>query len=292
VGFFGFGDALATSAKGSNHAKGDRRLLNSMKRYCTQLGISLHATDDSMNSTAATHVVSEQTLQALIEVKDGNLHRSLFSTENLHIPMIVICATRESASKLRSGPLGRSLPGATQYLWLPIGPTKLSGALSMHRMYCLYDLRPVNKTDNSAEETLAENQPNETVVGASTEAITESVEAKVEERRDEHELEGGAPAQPSTSEVVVPITQDQGNVIVDPESKVGERTRLPQRYLQNRSGSEAQDKSINDSLPLRTQMHRANTAPSSASKHPVSLLLVDDNVSKSPVKDQSHANSH
>jgi len=115
-----------------------------MKRYCTQLGISLHATDDNMNSAAATHVVSEQALQALIEVKDGNLHRSFFSTESMHRPMIVVCATRESASKLRSGPLGRSLPGATQYLWLPIGPTKLSGALSMRRMYCPYVSWPIN----------------------------------------------------------------------------------------------------------------------------------------------------
>ena len=263
-----------------------------MKRYCTQLGISLHATDDNMNSAAATHVVSEQALQALIEVKDGNLHRSLLSTENLHRPMIIICATRESASKLRSGPLGSSLPGATQYLWLPIGPTKLSSVLSMRRMYCPYSPWPINKTDNFAEETLAENQPNETVVGASTETISETVEAKVEQRRDEHEREGAAPAQPSRSAGVAPRIQDQDKVIANPESTVGEKTQLPQRYRQNRSGSEAQDQSINDSLPLRTQMHRANTAPPSASKHPVSLLLVDDNVSNPPGKDQYQANSH
>jgi len=284
VGFFGFGDALATSAKGSDHAKGNMRLLNSMKRYCTQLGISLHATDDNMNSAAATHVVSEQALQALLEAKDEKLRQSLFSTENLRKSMIVICATRESASELRSGPLGRSLPGATQYLWLPIGPIKLSGALSMRRMYCPNVSWPVNETDNLAEEMLAENQPNEAVVGASTETIPETVEAKVEETQDEHEREGGAPARPSRSAVVVPRTQDQDKVIVNPGSTAGEKTQLPQRYRQSRSGSEAQDQSINDSLPLRTQMHRANTAPSSASKHPVSLLLVDDNVSNPPGK--------
>lgn len=134
VGFFGFGDYEATST-GPVTAKANRRLHGSMKRYCTQLGMPVYAADDNMNSNASIHIVSEQALKSFIHAENRGMCRSLLSTDSLRKPMIVICATRESAAQLRSGPLGASLPGATQYLWLPIGPAKLASALSIRRMY-------------------------------------------------------------------------------------------------------------------------------------------------------------
>ena len=73
-------------------------------------------------------------------IHDGDSRRSLLATKNLWKPIIVICATRESASRLRSGPLGRRLPATTQYLWLPIGPAKLAAALAVRRKYCMKSL--------------------------------------------------------------------------------------------------------------------------------------------------------
>jgi len=107
-----------------------------MKKYCTQLGMSALATDDNVNSNASIHIVSEEVLADPSRTGDRDLRHSLLSTDNLRKPIIVICATRESATSLRSGPLGFSLPNSTQFLWLPIGPTKLAGVLSNHCTYC------------------------------------------------------------------------------------------------------------------------------------------------------------
>jgi hypothetical protein len=140
VGFFGFGTPEANSAAGPTKAKASRRLLNSMKRYCQQLGVPVYATDDDTNNSASIHVVSEHALENSSQINDRDSRRSLLATNNLWKPIIVICATRESASRLRSGPLGRGLPNTTQYLWLPIGPAKLAAALAVRRKYHTNDL--------------------------------------------------------------------------------------------------------------------------------------------------------
>jgi hypothetical protein len=145
VGFFGFGTPEANSAAGPTKAKASRRLLNSMKRYCQQLGVPVYATDDDTNNSASIHVVSEHALENSSQINDRDSRRSLLATNNLWKPIIVICATRESASRLRSGPLGRGLPNTTQYLWLPIGPAKLAAALAVRRKYRLDDFLPTNE---------------------------------------------------------------------------------------------------------------------------------------------------
>jgi hypothetical protein len=142
VGFFGFGTPEANSTTGPTKAKASRRLLNSMKRYCQQLGVPVYTTDDDTNNSASIHVVSEHALENSSQVNDRDSRRSLLATDNLWKPIIVICATRESASRLRSGPLGRGLPITTQYLWLPIGPAKLAAALAVRGKCCMDGLFP------------------------------------------------------------------------------------------------------------------------------------------------------
>jgi hypothetical protein len=137
VGFFGFGTPEANASTGPTKAKASRRLLNSMKRYCQQLGVPVYATDDDTNHSASIHVVSEHALENSSQINERDSRRSLLAASNLWKPIVVICATRESASRLRSGPLGRRLPGTTQYLWLPIGPAKLAAALAVRRKYCM-----------------------------------------------------------------------------------------------------------------------------------------------------------
>jgi hypothetical protein len=140
VGFFGFGTPEASSTTGPTKAKASRRLLNSMKRYCTQLGVPVYATDDDTTNSASIHILSEHALENSSQIHDGDSRRSTLATNNLQKPIIVICATGASASRLRSGPLGRGLPSTTQYLWLPIGPAKLAAALAIRRKYCTKSL--------------------------------------------------------------------------------------------------------------------------------------------------------
>ena len=135
VGFFGFGSIENDPATEPAKAKANRRLLSSMKRYCMQLGLPVYAADDNMDSNATVHIISEQALKRLSLRHEKDLRLSLLSADNLRKPMIIVCTTRDSALKLRAGPLGCSLPNRTQYLWLPIGPAKLAAALSACRTY-------------------------------------------------------------------------------------------------------------------------------------------------------------
>lgn len=131
VRFLGFGAIGIDPAAEQSEAKTDRRLLSSMKRYCMQFGIPVHTAEDDTNNKASVHIISEQALKRSSQTNDSDLRRSLLSADNLRNPMIVICTTRESALRLRSGTLESGLHHATQYLWLPVGPAKLAGALSV-----------------------------------------------------------------------------------------------------------------------------------------------------------------
>lgn len=135
VGFFGFGASKTDPTMDPSRAKASRRLLGSLKRYCVQLGMPIYAVNDDVNSSATIHIISEQALERLSYAKGRDLRNSLLSADSLRKPMIVICSTRSSALEFRSGPLGCSLPDTTQYLWLPVGPAKLAGALSACGMY-------------------------------------------------------------------------------------------------------------------------------------------------------------
>ena len=100
-----------------------------------ELGLPVYAADDNLDSNATVHIVSEQALRRLAQTDEKDARRSLLLGDSLRKPMIIICTTRNSALKLQSGELGRSLPHSTQYLWLAIGPAKLAAALSACRKY-------------------------------------------------------------------------------------------------------------------------------------------------------------
>jgi CheY-like chemotaxis protein len=76
-------------------------------------------------------------------------------------------------------------------------------------------------------------------------------------------------------------TGNLANATINPGRS--EKWQTSQSSQARKSGSEAMEKTINSSLTLRTQMNRATTAPC-ASNGIVSLLLVDDNVSKQPTR--------
>ena len=135
VGFFGFGVIEADPTTEPLKTKANKRLLTSIKRYCMELGLPVHAADDNLDSNAAVHIISEQALRRLSDTNEKGLRRSLLSAYSLQKPMIIVCNTRNAALKLQSGALGRNLPPSTQYLWLPIGPAKIAAALSACRTY-------------------------------------------------------------------------------------------------------------------------------------------------------------
>jgi hypothetical protein len=273
VGFFGFGALETYPTTDPSMARANRRLLSSIKRYCIQFGVSVQMTDDALDSNALIHIVSEQALKRLFQTNDRDLQLSLLSTDSLRKPMIVICATRDSASRLRSGHLGTGLPDTTQYLWLPIGPVKLSGALTTC-MYCgdrsLRDIKNADRQSNTIlAKFLIENRSNAAVLGA-TQAWSGIVE----------KADGPAQTPPYTD--IVFYQQDEGRgdmngVDSTITSVMDENLQGPQSPRLKRSGSEVADKSLTSSLSLRMQINRATTTPC-VSTGTVSLLLVDDNV--------------
>lgn len=277
AGFVGFGTLDTGSNTEPIKAEANMRLLGSMRKYCMQLGMPVHAADDNLNSNASVHIVSEQALERLIRNNDKDLRRSLLSTGSLREPMIIICATRDSALRLRSAPLSSSLPVTTQYLWLPIGPAKLAGALSAcctyHEEGTLQGVEPVQCIANTTlVNAPAENDSGATVMGA-TQALSQTAG---EEGRPTHN--------PSPKNIGRDVQdEDEGSASsVEPTNTDVDREQLqvPQSPRPKRSGSEAANKPITFSLRLRAQINRATTAPC-VSTGTLSLLLVDDNVTYS-----------
>lgn len=248
VEFFGFCTIGNDRTTEPTKAQANKWLLSSMERYCMQLGMHVYVAGDNLNGNASVHIISEQALKGLSQTNDRDLRRSLLSADSSRKPMIIIiCSTRDSALRLRSGPLGLSLPEATQYLWLPIGPAKLAGALSACR-----------KDDSDA-------------------AVLDATHASSQPAEEEH-----GPAHILSSTVVGLHVQDEDKGTASPMSPTGvpvsgEQLQVPQSPRLQRSGSVAADKTITSSLPLRAQINRVSTAPC-VSVNVLSLLLVDDNV--------------
>lgn len=116
-------------------SEADHRLFSNLKRRCKQLGLSVHSSDQGPDKTVSVFIVRKQEIERSDQTDSKNARRTLLSTDNFDKPMVVICTTRDSALRLRSIPIAASLPRTTQYLWLPIGPAKLAGALSACCMY-------------------------------------------------------------------------------------------------------------------------------------------------------------
>lgn len=290
VGFFGFGSIERDPATEPNIAKANKRLLGSMKRYCMQLGLPIHAADDNLSSNATVYVISEQALKRLSRSNDRDLRGSLLSADSLRKPLIVICATRDSALKLRYDPWGSSLPSHTQYLWLPIGPAKLSGALSACRTY--REAIPVAITSRKCKANML-------LVGALREGNSDVAVADGAPRvpHDAVEVRGACAKPPSFRDISLNLDdEERGNGKLNPilpsgVSVNGSMLSVPQSPRPLRSGSETLANSTAASLPLRAQMVRASTEPSVSTK-PFSILLVDDNASNSPkLLDPSPANT-
>lgn len=129
VGFLGFGVLGTDASQDKVRYEGSKRLLGSLKRTCKQLGMGVVAFDDGLDNNASIYIAREQNhLPGQFSMtSDSNLRRSLLATRE---PLIMICASRESALRLRSSMKTLSLVIRTQFLWPPIGPTKLISAIS------------------------------------------------------------------------------------------------------------------------------------------------------------------
>lgn len=133
IGFIGFGSLDNDEAKDTVHSEGSKRLLSSLSRTCKQLDLPCAATNDAFESTASIYVIREQekTPGQFSMASDSKLRRSLLATRK---PLIFICASRESTMRLKSI-MALDFVNNIQYLWPPIGPTKLINAISACRTY-------------------------------------------------------------------------------------------------------------------------------------------------------------
>lgn len=277
VGCFGFGIIDTDHAQEPTKAKADRRLLSSMKRYCMELGLPVYAADDNLDSNATVHIISEKALRRLAQTDEKDARRSLLSGDSLRKPMIIICTTRNSALKLQSGELGRSLPRSTQYLWLPIGPAKLAAALSACRMYHNILTTEVISSECRADMILAGVLKGSELDVAAVDDAAQISPDSTQEKYDR--------AEPLTfrdiSLNLAEDDKDEGDVstVLPTDIAVkGNELQVPRSHQPLRSGSEDSEKTPIPSLPIRAQTTRTS-ATASASTEAFSLLLVDDNVS-------------
>lgn len=123
VKFIGFGCNKADSTEQDLGSKAEKRLLNSLERYCKQMGLSTAGDDVTLNDFASLHIIREQALVS------SSPQRLVFAAQQPKTLVIVICATRASALRQRVASSNVWLPLRTEYLWLPIGPMKLANAV-------------------------------------------------------------------------------------------------------------------------------------------------------------------
>lgn len=282
VGFFGFRVIEADPTTEQLKAKANKRLLSSIKRYCMELGLLVHAADDNLDSNATVQIISEQALRRLPETKEKDLRRSLLSADSLQKPMIIICNTRNSALKLQSGVLERDLPPSTQYLWLPIGPAKIAAALSAYCTCHQYFTTESTNRECEADMILAGVCKGSESDVAAFDGATKASPDVTQEKGDRAQLQ-------SFGDIILNSRdddKDEGVVshVFPTDDAVDENAlQVPRSSQSRRSGEEVSEKPLiasEFSLPMRTQIARASTA-ASASTGAFSLLLVDDNVSKS-----------
>jgi hypothetical protein len=241
-----------------------------------ELGLPVYAADDNLDSNATVHIISEQALRRLSQTNEEDLRCSLLSADSLRKPMIIVCTTRDSALKLQSGALGRSLPHSTQYLWLPIGPAKLAAALSACRMYHEAFTIEITRRERKADMILAGVLKESESDVAALDGVTEVFSDVTKEKADRAEP-------PSFRDINLSRkNEDQNKEIINSVHRTdlavsGNMLKVP-RSLPRRSGSEVSGTPPVSTLPLRAQVTRASTA-ASTSTEAFSLLLVDDNVS-------------
>lgn len=280
VRFLGFGATERDSTMEPLKSEADNRLFSNLKRCCEQLGLSVRSPDDGPDNTVSVFIVQGQEIERYGQTDGKDARRTLLSTDNFDKPMVVLCTTRDSALRLRSVPIAASLPGTTQYLWLPIGPAKLAAALSACCMYYEQaaldsrkinsgkaDLRLVNPRADapSSAALLHATQPSSSMPNEGA-----GISAYVLPRITKGQPLGASKMDGTVADI------DAVDVAVGHEV-----TQMSQPSLYIRRGSDAVTRPSTPPMRIRKQIDRAMTAPYRGARA-LSLLLVDDNVSTIP----------
>lgn len=274
VRFLGFGALDTDPTAEPLRSKANKRLLNSLKRGCRQLGLPICATDDNLDNNAAISVVQMEALEGLSQTNDGGVRHSLLSSNNLRRPLVVICPTRDSALKLRVTPVASSFPSGAQYIWHPVGPVKLADAISNCCMSYNQVAVNVDVIESGIADLLLVNP--RTGDGHSAAALD------APQSSPSHEAANSAHVQPDVDQNLASVDSFKNGASSDFASAdygaVHETGEVSQPAMHKRSGSEASSRPSIPSIQIRTQIGRATTAPY-RSAWALSLLLVDDNVS-------------
>ncbi|KAK6425947.1 hypothetical protein LTR95_016181 [Oleoguttula sp. CCFEE 5521] len=104
---------------------GGRQLADVLRAMCHQLGMQLNRAADAPTGTPTVRLVHESVLER------SNSKEGEATSQLLREPSVIICATRASALRLRKETRHRpSTDWAHQFIWQPVGPTKLTSAIA------------------------------------------------------------------------------------------------------------------------------------------------------------------
>lgn len=256
VGFLGFGALDTDPTAEPLRSKANKRLLNSLKQGCRQLGLPISAIDDHLENNASIYIVQMEALEGLFLTNHGGVRHSVLSSNNLRRLLVVICPTRDSALKLRSTPVATSFPSGAQYIWHPVGLVKLADAISNCCMSYNQVAVDVDVIESGIADLLLVNPRTEAANSTHVQPDVDQNPASVDSSKN------GASSDFTSTDY----------------EAVHETNEASQPAMHRRSGSEASSRASIPFTQFRTQIGRTTTVPYRIAGA-LSLLLVDDNVS-------------
>lgn len=139
VDFVGFDARRADADVQSPEAEANIRFLQSLRHYCSELGLDVQSVGDAHGHRSTFNIVWQPALDFAYPAYSAGSRSHPLPGSRLQAPAIVMCKSRTSAIRLQSSRSAIALPDKMSFLWPPISSAKLSTAIStLSRFQHLY----------------------------------------------------------------------------------------------------------------------------------------------------------
>ncbi|PIA89364.1 Histidine protein kinase 1 [Cercospora beticola] len=263
VDFVGFDARGADADVQSPEAEANIRFLQSLRHYCSELGLDVQSVGDAHGHRSTFNIVWQPALDFAYPAYSAGSRSHPLSGSRLQTPAIVMCKSRTSAIQLQSSRSAIALPDEMSFLWPPISSAKLSTAISTLIM----------SSAGTQQEPMFSGH-------SGTRSNSIQIDPLPEHSRTRAHTSGSL----SSDHAQENAGEPQGSA--DPKPFPEQGRMLAQRPQLTRSGSEPTTTSTSTTaltgnlrasfpIPQRPHHHVAPVATSGLTN--ISLLLVDDN---------------